>query len=344
MNRRSVKTLALALLLGLPASSAALARSSEPSIEVSASAATSDTLPPASIRLGKVTVTPDIVYSTLPGYRPLLLDLYRPDGTAARPLVIFLHGGSWTTGSKRASGHFTDFPGVLASLAERGFAVASVDYRFSGEARFPAALNDIKAAIRFLRANAGQFAIDPSRVAVWGASAGAHLAAMTAFTGDDLDFTQPGIENAEQSDRAQAFVGWYGPYDMSAIFRLSTATPSPADAATAIELPGPPRFFGCRADDCPPSVIEQASPINFVDRNDPPTLLIHGSADTAVPASQSKALDERLKAAGVRTKLVIIDGVNHEWSGKELPTTANASRKAIAETFDWLERTMMNGQ
>ena len=344
MNSRSVKTLALALLLGLPANSAALARAYEPPIEVSASAVTSDALPPASIRLGKVTVTPDITYSTVPGYRPMLLDLYRPAGKDARPLVIFLHGGSWTTGSKRASGHFADFPAVLASLAERGFVVASVEYRLSGEARFPAALNDIKAAIRFLRANAAKYGIDPNRVAVWGASAGAHLAAMTAFTGDDLDFSQPGIEHAEQSDRAQAFVGWYGPYDMSAVLLQSTATPSPADAAVAIDVPGPSRFFGCRADGCPPGVIEQASPINFVDKNDPPTLLIHGSADTAVPASHSKALEERLKAAGVRSKLVIIDGVNHEWSGQELQTTAKASRKAIAETFDWLEKTMKNAQ
>ena len=131
---------------------------------------------------------------------------------------------------------------------------------------------------------------------------------------------------------------------MSAVFRPSTATPSPADAAAAIDVPGPSRFFGCRADGCPPGVIEQASPINFVDKNDPPTLLIHGSADTAVPASHSKALEERLKAAGVRSKLVIIDGVNHEWSGQELQTTAKASRKAIAETFDWLEKTMKNAQ
>jgi acetyl esterase/lipase len=333
-------TLALALLLGLPSTASAMSHPVEP-IAISTTTATVDMLPPATIQLGNVTVTPDIVYSTVPGYRPMLLDLYRPEGKEPRPLVIFVHGGSWTTGSKREAAHFADFPAVLATLAERGFAVASVDYRLSGEAPFPAALQDVKAAIRFLRANASKYGIDPDRVAVWGASAGAHVAAMSAFTGEDMEFDPPGMENAGESDRVQAFVGWYGPYEMEAMFKQATAAPTQPSEPAAIDTAGPLRFFGCTTAGCPPGVIARASPINYVNKNDPPTLLIHGSADATVPPAHSVELNKRLKAADVNTKLIIIDGVSHDWSGKDQQATAKASRKALATTFDWLEKTML---
>lgn len=336
MTKRHAAAITLSLLLTIPAAPTLRAKPS--AIPVSSGNVESDALLPASIRLGNVMVTPDIVYSTQAGYRPLLLDLYRPGGETSRPLVIFLHGGSWTTGSRRTSGHFADFPAELASLAERGFAVASVDYRLSGEARFPAALQDVKAAIRFLRANAGKYGIDPDRVAVWGASAGAHLAAMSAFTGEDMEFDPPGMENAGESDRVQAFVGWYGPYELSSMFQQTTAPDSSIDPS------GPLHFFGCTREGCPPGVFTKASPISYVDANDPPTLLIHGSADTTVPTTQSRELDKRLKAAGVNTTLIIIDGVSHDWSGKDEQATAKASRKALAATFEWLGKTLLKGK
>ncbi|AOS82712.1 hypothetical protein BIU88_00170 [Chlorobaculum limnaeum] len=330
--------IALAFMLGIPTMRSALARSSEPLIEVSESDVITDQLPPAIIKYDKVTITLDIAYSTLPGYRPLLLDLYRPDNGEKCPLVIYIHGGSWTTGTKRTSGHFTDFPAVLASLARRGFVVASVDYRLSGEAPFPAALQDVKAAIRYLRANAALYDIDPDRVAVWGASAGAHLAAMTAFTGEDMDFDPPGMQNAAESDRVQAFVGWYGPYELSSMFEHATAPGS------AIDPSGPLRFFGCTREGCPPGVFAKASPIGYVGVGNPPTLLIHGADDTTVPASQSSELDKRLKAAGISSKLVLVDGVSHDWQGNNQQATANASRRAITTTFGWLEKTMLKGK
>jgi acetyl esterase/lipase len=334
--KKPLGILGLVLLLCLPAAPLLHARPSY--IPVSDSNVNSDPLPPGKIRLGTVTVTPDIAYSTLPGYRPLLLDLYRRDDNAVRPLVIFIHGGSWSTGSKRTTANFTDFPGLLAGLSQRGFVVASVDYRLSGEARFPAALQDIKAAIRFLRANARQYGIDTGRVAVWGASAGAHLAALAAYTGEDLDFDQPGMENAGESDRVQALVGWYGTYELSGMFRPAS---TPVMQAAAEETSGPRRFFGCTTQGCPPDVIRQASPASHIDSNDPPTLLIHGMADTIVTDDQSRNLNEHLKSAGVSSKLILIDGVSHEWIGKELKTTTAASHQAVTVTFDWLEQTLL---
>ncbi|HHE32947.1 MAG TPA: alpha/beta hydrolase [Chlorobaculum parvum] len=335
MKKQQLIPLLVSLLLGNPATVTAMSRPVETPIAVSASAVRAEQLPPANINLGTVTITPDIAYSTLSDYRPMLLDLYQPKGKGQHPLVIFVHGGSWTSGSKRTTGHFTNFSNVLARLAERGFVVASVDYRLSGEAPFPAALQDIKAAVRFLRANAGKYGIDPDHVGIWGASAGAHLAAMTAFTAEDFDFDPPGIAHAEESDCVQAFVGWYGPYELRTLFRQASTPGNRVDPS------GPMRFFGCTPKGCPPGVFAKASPISHVDAEDPPTLLIHGTNDTTVPAEQSRQLAERLKAAGIISKLVLIDNVSHDWTGQGHEATTAASRKAVNTTFDWLEKQLL---
>lgn len=315
-------------------------------IPISKTIGGADRLPRRTVSIGDVTVYPDLVYSTVPGFRPLLLDLYLPPGKGRRPLVVFVHGGSWTFGSKRLTGHYADFPGVLASLARRGFAVASIDYRLSGEAKFPAALEDVKSAIRYLRSNADHFGIDRNRVALWGASAGAHLAAMAALTGDDPAFKPSDRENSGQSDRVQALVGWYGPYDMSSMFNQATMTSYASESALTPELSaettGPFDFFGCTPQGCPPGTLEQASPVTYIDRNDPPTLLIHGNDDTSVPPGQSVDFHNRLKAAGVSADLLLIERAGHSWSCAEETETASASRKALAATFEWLGKTLQN--
>ena len=110
----------------------------------------------------------DVVYSTIPGFRPLHLDLYRQAGVATpRPLIVFMHGGGWAYSNPRAGAAFVDLPVVLAHLAERGYVVASIAYRLSGEAPFPAQLEDLQAAIRFLRGNAARFGIDGAQVGLW---------------------------------------------------------------------------------------------------------------------------------------------------------------------------------
>ena len=115
----------------------------------------------------------DVTYAVIPGFRPLRLDLYLAPGATNKPhpLVIFVHGGGWQSGHTRHSGAFADWPGVLASLAAKGYVVASVEYRLSGEARFPAAIQDVKSAIRYLRVHSSEYGIDPARAVIWGGSA-----------------------------------------------------------------------------------------------------------------------------------------------------------------------------
>ncbi len=340
---RIAKTLLLSTLLA-SASTPCMALRPTP-IKVSGQIVADDRLPRPSLSLGNVTILTDVTYGSIPGYRPMLLDLYLPAGKGPHPLVVYVHGGSWTSGSKRVTGHFSDFPGLLATLAGKGFAVASVDYRLSSEAKFPAAIQDVKAAIRFLRANSGKFSIDRNRVALWGASAGAHLAAMAAVTGDDPAFETADRSNADQSDRIQAFVGWYGPYDMAAMFRQAMSSPAPSATTmtpeAAAEASGPLNFFGCTTEGCPPGVLEKGSPTTWIDRDDPPALLIHGTADATVSPDQSIAYYNRLKAAGVKADLLLIDRADHSWSGPDRKSTVAASRKAVVATFEWLDKMLL---
>lgn len=183
--------------------------------------------------------------------------------------MIFVHGGGWTIGNKRQTGHYESFPFVLAGLAEQGITVASIEYWLSGEAHFPAAVQDIKTAIRFLRARAADYGIDPDPIALWGGSAGANLAATGALTCKDRSLVPLHLpcELAGVSDCALAFVSWYGPYDLepmlsSALPLLSNVPTEPSDAV--IETLGSLAFFDCTSNGCPRDTIALASPINHV--------------------------------------------------------------------------------
>jgi acetyl esterase/lipase len=304
------------LLAAMPAAS---------QVPVSPTGVTEDRLPQPAVLLGKVRVLGDVVYAQPMGHRPLRLDLYQPPAGKPRPLVVFVHGGGWTTGHKRATAHFADFPGLLADLAQRGFVVASVEYRLSAEQAFPGAVDDVKAAIAFLRGNAGRYGIDAGKVAVWGGSAGAHLAAMAAYDGAGV----------------QGFVGWYGPYAIDPLLQQSLAASKagvPMTAQAKAETEGGLSFFGCALTGCPDGVAQRGSPIAHVDSGDPPALLVHGSADTLVPASQSEAMAAALRAAGVPVQLELVAGANHGWTSPTPEATTAASRRAVQLTFDWLQQ------
>lgn len=273
---------------------------------------------------GGVTAHPDLTYSTLPGYRPMTLDLYVPaNGKATMPLVVYVHGGGWTGGNARNAGAFTDFPAVLAGLAARGYVVASLNYRLSGEARFPAAADDVHTAIRWLRGHAAEYGIDKTRVAVWGGSAGGQLAGLAATD------CHPAASGRE-TDCVQAAVIWYGVFDFAALPQRS----SPGGQADA-----PNAYLGCRIAECP-NVVAAASPIAHVDSQTPPTLLIYGSEDKTVPPAQSRAMAARLKAAGVKSDAIELPGVDHSFIGRTPAATREASLKALQATFDWFDATV----
>jgi acetyl esterase/lipase len=272
---------------------------------------------------GGVTSLADVVYSVIPGYRPMILDIYMPPrGKVAtpKPLVIYVHGGGWVGGHTRAGGALADFPKVLASLAAEGFVVASVEYRLSGEARFPAQLDDVRAAIRFLKGNAGKYGIDPGRVGIWGASAGGHLAALAA-----LSCGAPGLDAKPQpagSECVQAAAIWYGVFDFAPIVARAEGSPI--------------ALIGCAdAASCPADRIRAVSPLTYLDASDPPFLLIHGEDDRTVAVSQSTEAFAKMTAAGVKVDEILMPGIDHSFIGKTPGETRVATLRAVNATFDF---------
>ncbi|HEX8755176.1 MAG TPA: alpha/beta hydrolase [Steroidobacteraceae bacterium] len=289
---------------------------------------------------------PDLQYAVVPAYRPLHLDLYVPAGPRTpHPLIVYIHGGGWAFGQPRQSGAFANWPGVLALIASRGFVVASVQYRFSGEAPFPAAIQDVKAAVRWLRAHAGEYGIDPRRVGVWGGSAGGHLAALdavscgvAALSPQASGAAAPGVLRAEiapagpEGDCVQAFVAWYG------VFDFSKAVPAERQAPRSDSTVG--RFLGCPHTACTAAQQAVASPATYVKPGEPPALLIVGSADTVVGPQQSRDFYHLLRSKGDRARLLIIPGVNHSFVGKTPAATRAASLEALQKTLGFFEATL----
>lgn len=253
----------------------------------------------------------DVVYRVLPGYRPLHLDLYRPVAhDTLRPLIVFVHGGAWAHGNPRVGAGYANFPEVLGYLAQRGYVVASIEYRFVREAAFPAPLEDLQAALRFLRQNASRFGIDGTRVGLWGMSAGAQLAALAAV-------------NCAPDACVSALAGWFGPYDLR--------PPYP-------ESPALRDYLACGARPCEPGVLAAASPLPHVDAGDPPTLLLAGDLDRNVAPAQAQAFAAALHAAGIRTELHVMKGVGHGLIGTDTGTTRDALRTGLGATIDFFDR------
>lgn len=234
------------------------------------------------------------------------LDLYEPaTGDAPHPLVVIIHGGGWVTGDKRGDLPMAAIPGFL----DRGYAVASINYRLTSEAIFPAQLLDAKAAIRFLRANAGDFDLDPDRIAVVGESAGAHLALLLGTTADVARFDDPAFGNGGVSSAVQAVVDFYGPADLATADThrtLNPSCPSEPDPNIASLLGAPPAAAG--------DLAAAASPVSYLHpfQTLPPFFIAHGDADCIVPYQQSVELHEAIEAvAPGRSTLAIVPGSGH---------------------------------
>lgn len=321
-----------AILLGAAAPVAGSAPDPVKAFRISAAPALGDPLPARTLTYpGGVRAVADVPFSTISGFRPLTLDLYLPKGTEARPLLIYIHGGGWSGGHTRQAGAVADFPALLAGIAQRGFAVASIEYRLSGEAPFPAAFEDVRAAIRFLRTNAGRYRIDPARVGVWGGSAGGQLAELAAL-GCNTPKLSPAARPAAADTCVQAGVAWYGVSDFRPLLERRPGPNAGAPAENA--------YLRCIPADCPAYLVDAASPIAQADASDPPLLLIHGTADKVVPVAQSQSLHDRLKAAGAPVELILIPDVDHSFIGATPEATAAATRQAVGATVDFFERTL----
>lgn len=311
-----MKTMLLAATAALALAGAAQA--TPITAEVSPQVVSTDSYPKLTASYpGGVKGHADVVYLTKPGFRPLTLDVYAAPGGAAKPLILYIHGGGWMGGTSRNAAAYTDFPRVLADLASRGYVVASVNYRLAGEARFPAAADDVDAAIRWLKAHAADYGIDKSRVGVWGGSAGGQLAGLAATN------CAPGGEG--ESDCVQSAVVWYGVFDFATLPQRQPAAEN--------------GYLGCKLADCPEQV-KAASAVSFIDPKDPPTLLIHGTDDKTVPVTQSREMLQKLKAAGVTSEFIELPATDHSWIGKTPEATKAMHLKALQATLDWFDATL----
>jgi acetyl esterase/lipase len=269
----------------------------------------------------------DLAYATSsPAQR---LDLHLPDsGTGPFPVIVQIHGGAFRSGDK-ADGQLTP---VLAAIA-RGYAVVAINYRLSGEALFPTQIHDVKAAIRWVRANAARYDLDPARIAVWGNSAGGHLAALAGTSAGVAALEDPGLGSPDQSSQVQAVVDWYGPIDflqMDPQFRASGIGRPDHSAATSPES----RLLGGALADVADRVAA-ANPETYITADDPPFLIQHGTADPLVPTQQSVRFAAALtRVLGPdRVTLALLDGAGH--GGPAFATPAN-----LATVLDFLDRTL----
>jgi acetyl esterase/lipase len=274
---------------------------------------------------GGVTGLADVTFSVIPGYRPMVIDIYLPPKGKAgpKPLIMYIHGGGWIGGHTRQSSVIADFPKLLASLAAEGFVVASLEYRLSGEAPFPAQVQDARAAIRFLKSNATKYGIDPARVGLFGGSAGGHLTALTALScGDNSLDVKP---EAAGSECVQGAVSWYGVFDFAPLM----ARPGGDDAGR--------KLLGC-VGACPSEQVRRVSPVTYIDAKDPPFLLIHGEADKVVAVDQSRLAEAAMKAAGEPVDAIYMPGIDHSFEGADAATTKAAVTKAVNATFDFFHK------
>jgi acetyl esterase/lipase len=306
---------------------------------------------------GNVEATFDNTYSTIQGYRPLMADVYRVPNAGPKPAIIFIHGGSYIGGSPRYDRDpvYGEMDGLMAYVASRGYVVIPISYRLAFEAKWPAQLLDAKAAVRWARANAGKFGIDPQRIGVWGVSAGAHIAALAGATCNIAEFdSQPppaqlaiartgpstppgggpaggppgGPAKQVESACVQAAVVWYGATDFAAL-------DSQAESYTRLVHNGPnssqSRLLGCSINDgCDKATMERASAFTYLDKGATGTAFLFqaGDRDEAIPWKQSQMMNDALRAKGITSQVDIVSGANHYFQG-----ASKEQAKQVLDTF-----------
>jgi acetyl esterase/lipase len=236
----------------------------------------------------------DIVYAEVGG-RKLLLDLHFPKNSTTPYLIVWVHGGAWHSGSRES------YPNAFVVS---GYALASVDYRLSVEAKFPAQIHDLKAAVRYLRANAANYGYRSDKIIIAGSSAGAHLAVLTGVSNGDDELEGTLGEHAQTTSSVQAIIDYYGPTNFTTILKQSTPH------GIGVRGPAMALLLGHTVDNAP-ALAKKASPVFQIDKNDPPLLIFHGDQDIQVPISQSHELAGVYKTNGLNVRMEVVHGAGH---------------------------------
>jgi acetyl esterase/lipase len=274
----------------------------------------------------------DIAYGSASSAQ--VLDLHLPQRTGdAVPLVVLIHGGAFVEGDK------ADQDDLVAPLVAAGYAVANINYRLTGEAAFPAGARDVKAAVRWLRAHAGTYGVDPNRFAAWGESAGGYMAAMLGTTGTaatvfDGASGDRSVTSTSVSSAVQAVVDWYGPTDFLTMDQQASAPGGcPGNPQVHAEASSPESsWLGSPLAEVA-STVRTASPITYVAkaRTLPPFSIVHGKVDCLVPMGQSQQLATALKKKGAKVSLTILDGAGH--GGPEFSAQVDQTVSFLDRTF-----------
>lgn len=258
------------------------------------------------------TIKHDVTYYTTDNIS-VQMDIYFPKTMNGKvPAVLYVHGGAWSSGDKATGAGSGD----ISALRDAGFIVAPIDYRLAPAFKFPAMIEDVKCAVRFLRAHALEYGIDTNKIGAYGGSAGGHLVALLGVTDQSAGWDIG--PDAAYSSHIQAVVDMFGPADLATLFSLGGATTAQS-------------VFGTSDPRSP--ILAGASPVNWVSRDDPPFLILHGDRDTVVPLSQSQEFYTRLTGAGVESTLVVFKNGTHGLANPDMEPSRQQLTQMLVQFF-----------
>ena len=260
----------------------------------------------------------DIAYATVSAAEKL--DIYLPaKGEGQYPVIISIHGGAFMFGDKADN----QLNPMLAGLAH-GYAIVSINYRMSGEALFPKNIQDVKAAIRWVKAHAKEYGFNANKIALWGGSAGGNLAALAGTAGDVKELEDLSLGNAGESSRVQAVVDWFGPTNFLLMDEQLTVNKNGAANHSEADSPES-KVLGKKITEIP-ELVKQANPENYISKDDPPFLVEHGTKDPVVPVQQSINFSKKIETIAGKQKVILhlLQGAGH--GSPEFETKENLNR------------------